>query len=241
MKIFIYVVSFGALLLLGTGCFNEDTYDLVEGKDIVNLHVDTLSKVQANGHESAIIDVNISNNADPSRRNILLKTSLGSFVGGKGDSIIVTANHGFRTEAKLISTKVGSATISATISGLKATSSGAVKYIRAYPDRITVTVDSFAVSDTFKDEIIITASLKSGNGIPSEKHLVTFNVLDFNGNPIGFFLNNRNNAETNESGKASIRFSPGTTGSSGQLKIVADTQTEDLSSLVATTYINLIP
>ncbi len=221
------------------GCFKEDAYENVTAQELLTVKIDTLNPVQANGHASAVITVSVKKDAIRSRRTILLKTNLGEFIGGKGDSVLITANDSFVSEARLKSSIPGEATIIAEIAGLKKMVPGRIEFARAYPEEITVNVDSFSIVNSFKSESIITASLVSGNGVCSIGQAVSFSVTGPEGHGIGAFLNGVSIAETDVNGKAKIRYSAGNTNIAGRLKITAETKKADNSTISANTYIYL--
>lgn len=220
-------------------CFKEDDYELTKASDVIGIEIDTVTQVEANGSAAALIKINLSNEAIPGRRKVMLKTDLGNFAGGNGDSILVMVDNNFYGEARLTSTRPGKASVKAIIAGLEQKVDGSVNFIRAYPDKITVSVDSFSISNSFKSEALITAALSSGNGVPSIRQKVKFVVLTSGGQPIGTFLNQVNTAETDASGKAHIRFSAGETSITGMLTVVAEAARADGTNISNLTYIHL--
>lgn len=149
-------IMFFCLGSLCTSCFNPDDY-VSPKEDLIKLVKIEDTKKIANGVDAALITAQISDKAAPGRKKVIFKTSLGYFLGGKGDSIVVEADESFVASAKVASLKDGTANITA-----KDTVS--INFSKALPDNISVSVDSFSVTNSFKSEILITASLSAPNG-----------------------------------------------------------------------------
>lgn len=211
------------------GCFNPDDYDKPPySSELIYFLSSTTTDVLADGVSSADIVIGISEKASPGKRTVVFKASSGSFVGGKGDSIAVTAIENFTVSAKLTNSNVTTAIVTATIQGIETRDSRTISFIKAYPEKITsVSVDSFAVSGNYKGKVTITAMLRSANGRPSTGHPVLFSVRRLNGNLIGDFLNGKSTALTDASGNAKISYSPGITGYQDYATIRAVTATKD--------------
>lgn len=230
-----------AMLLLMTSCFKKEAYDLVKGEELIQINIDSTTAV-ADGKSGVFVTATLSSKAIPSKRILVLKTNLGSFVEGKGDSIVLKADDRFTAKAFMGSTQTGKASITGTIAGYKNTSTAEVTFTKSYPSRISVSVDSFSVHNSYKSEVLITASLNSLNGgVASRGHEVAFSVVSANGANVGVFLNGRNTATTDVAGKATIRYSAGEAGITGRLTVVAQTLKADNSTASNTTYIYLIP
>ena len=200
--------------LVAFGCFNPEDYDTPPvSSDLIWLVSGNAKDVPANGATRAKVVVQISDKAAPGRRTVVFWTTSGAFVGGKGDSIAVEVDRNFRASAELTNTSPKKAEVYAKIRGISTVDSVRIDFIQAYPDKISsVTVDSFAVRANYKSEVWITASLGSGNGVPSMGYPVTFAVTQLDGKTsVGGFLNNNPVAKTDASGKARIRYSPGVT------------------------------
>lgn len=235
----IWVILLAALIIVG--CFKEDDYERNDANGFVNLIIDEQVPLPADGVASGRVEILLDSQAGKSRRTVKLKTDLGSFSGGSGDSISVTVDHNFKGHVKLISTKAGVATVTAFVENLKKEADGKIEFVQAWPDGISVAVDSFSVSNSFKSEAILTARLSRGKGVPSVKQMVRFAVFNSAGQSIGAFLNDINTAESDASGKATIRYTAGNSGQTGRLTIIAETKLEDQTSIKATTYIYLTP
>ncbi|MCB2380059.1 hypothetical protein LGH70_20865 [Hymenobacter sp. BT635] len=216
------------LSLLSTGCYQPDKYDN-PSPDLVQLeHTGTPLTGLADGTTPTEIRARISSDAARSKRTVVFRTTLGSFVGGKGDSLRTEAAADFVATAKLISPSEGSATVSAKTYGVEANPKVQVTFARVYPTRITVSVDSFAVSNSITNELLLTATLSSTDGRPSAGTLVTFDAT-YPSNPAGpqatagSFVNNIRQARTDANGVARIRYSPGGIDYQGYLTITATT------------------
>lgn len=225
-------------LTVFSSCFKEDDYDNVKVGDILTFDVNN-QVVPADGTSTANIIVRVSKDAIPTRRSVVFKTDHGSFLGGKGDSLVVDAGGLYLAAAQLVATKIGNAKVTASIAGYKLENTTPITFIKAFPIAIAVKVDSFAIQNTFKSEIKILASLQAKEGVPTQGHPVLFSALTDSNTSIGFFLNGITTATTNNEGIASIRFSAGINGYIGRIRLLATSKKEDNSSISDTTFIYL--
>jgi hypothetical protein len=238
MKKVIYPIAIGVLIALSAGCFNPKAYDDVKPDGKINLLGSDGMSV-ADGSSSFEVKAKISSEASAGRRTVTFQTNLGSFKGGKGDSIDVEAID-FVSAAKLTSVKEGTAKVTVKIKGVQAIENRTVTFTKAFPEKISVEVDSFSVKNNFRSEATITATLSTNNnGIPSTGHPVVFTVSDNSGNPVGFFLNNISDSSTDSQGKVKIRYSAGTSPYTGFLTIKASTKSSETEIIFSTTQIFL--
>lgn len=237
MKAKVSILIYGIVIL--QSCFKEDDYDKVAADQLIKYLSNTSQQI-ADGKLSAEIKVKISEDAANNMRKVVFKTNLGFFENGMGDSVVIDAGNEFIATARLLSVNEGDAIISATIQGFKAQNPPVIKFLKAFPESISVSVDSFVIYNNFSSETIVTTTLRRLNGgWPSTGHRVDFRVTDLFDNPIGSFLNGQSFARTNSDGKAVIRYSAGPSTYQGQLKITATTIKEDNSSIQSTTQIYL--
>lgn len=213
-------------VLLLLGCFNPEDYDTPSASaDKISFISENIINVPADGVNTGLVKVRISDKASPGRRTVVFKTSSGFFIGGKGDSIAVTATENFTAFAQLANLNATTAIVTAKIMNVTTSNSLTVTFDKVYPASISVAVDSFSVAKNYKGETILTATLRTENGgKPSIGHQVQFTVTR-PGNPnIGFgdFLNDKSTATTDADGKAMIRYSPGVT-DSGYATVTAST------------------
>lgn len=220
------------MVALCTACFNFDDYfdPLDKGKIFKEIIVDTDS-IAANGESTGKIIVRINDRISPAARNVIFKTSLGTFEGDKGDSLAVEAvriNGYYESVAELTSLRAGNATVTIEVGGVEADTMPVIKFKKEFPTAIaSVSVDSFAITNNFRSEVNITALLVLINGKPSVGHPVAFTVLknqDNTNDTIGAFVNGNNVAITNSEGKAQIRYSAGEVNYRGYLTIKATTK-----------------
>lgn len=212
---------------ISSACYRADKYD---NPDPTLITLDNISSTGiADGNTSTKIKAQISPDAVKAKRTIAFKTTLGSFKGGKGDSVLLEAGDDFASTAELVSTSVGNAIVSAKAYGITAKEKATVAFQRAYPNSITVSVDSFAISNRINNELTITAIVKLDNGRkPSAGTPVMFNVY-YPSNPagsqvlVGAFVNNIRQASSDANGIARIRYSPGGVNYQGDLTITATT------------------
>jgi hypothetical protein len=238
MRKFFHICILGLVALAVQSCFKKEDYDHVDSASLIKFKLHNQSQF-ADGNSSVNIQVIVDSKVAPAKRVVVLKTSLGSFISGKGDSIVVKADDNLLVSADLVSAKDGAATITAYISNYAITDLTPVTFKPAYPVKITASVDSFSIKNSFKSEVVITASLKSDKGVPTQGQVVTFSALSPTGTPIGAFINGINTAQSNASGIATIRFSAGQTSTTGKLTISAQVNKEDGTPISGITYIYL--
>jgi hypothetical protein len=229
-------------IILGTimvRCFNPDDYDSGKSSTQVKLSP-TDTAVVADGVSSAKIEFRVVSNRPTALYPITFKTTAGSFIGGQGDSIVISPEKNFIAYASLVNTKAETATVIVKMPSVTFSSTSKVEFTKAYPDKIFVSVDSFAIKSSFNSEIMITANISTATGgVASSGTTVNFNAYDNNNNPIGYFLNMRNNSISDIKGKATIRFSAGQTAYRGLLRIIANTTKENGDIISDTTFINI--
>lgn len=233
------------------GCFNPEDYDTpAASADKISFISTDVANVPADGVNTGLVKVRISDEASPGRRTVIFKASSGFFVGGKGDSIAVTATENFTAAAELANVNATTAVVTAKILGVEAPGNSKVIFVKAYPKTISVAVDSFSVAKNYdyKSEITITANLRTENGgKPSVGHGVSFSVTQPNTTPpasvtpIGDFLNDRSTATTDADGKARIRFTPGTSARAGYATITASTVVSEAISTTVSGVVSTTP
>ena len=237
MRLFLRLLGWGLLGVSCTACFNAEDYETADPA-IVHM-LTTAGKASANGDSTLRVQARVSNDAARSRRKILFKTSLGFFKANQADTLTVDAGEDFMAEADVASVRTGPAEVTARAGGVEAQEKAVLAFEQAYPSSVTVSVDSFAISNRLNNQLTITATLKSGSrGKPSVGHPVRFDVLAGN-TPVGNFLNGISSAATDANGVAKIRYSPGGVTTIGNLNVVATTATASGAPISATTYFYL--
>jgi hypothetical protein len=228
-------VIIASMLWLCTACFNPKNYEPRGVDQVINITAYTTSAVKADGVATGKIEATISNNASLDRRTVVFKTSSGTFVNGQGDSISVVANEDFVARADLTSLSASESLVTAKISGYT-TPEVKISFIKAFPDKITISVDSFSVNADYKGETLVSAQLSTDDGgKPSKAHQVVFSARTETDNlTIGTFLNDKTTQTTDISGIAKIRFSPGNTTYRGFVILKAATKTENDSAFSQT-------
>lgn len=220
-------------------CFNEQDYDLVNPKDLLNIesHIQT---AKADGADIVNVTITLNPKIEKSKKIVILKTSLGTFISGKGDSIVLKEDDQLKFTGQLVSTKIGQASLSAKIGNYVVKDENQVTFTRAYPVQISASVDSFAIKSNFQNELKITASMRSERGIPTQGQKVIFGGFTSDGTPIGEFLNGVNSSSSDVNGNATIRFAVGPTIYRGKITIKVETQKEDGAVITGSTIIHLI-
>ncbi len=237
----IFIVSTTCLCI---GCFNPDEFTEIDSKEIIRF-ISPDTTVVGDGVSTASIRIQLSDEAAENRREITLKTTLGSFAGGTGDSIKVTASPDSEgniiAEASLAGMSVGEAVVTAKVSGVVSEENRKITFEKAFPSLISLQVDSFVIFNSFQSDVLIKATLRTSNGgKPSIGHQVIFSALDGT-TPIGVFLNGVNTVTTDNNGTAQIRYSVGNTNFTGTLILQAMTELNDQGeSASATTLIQVI-
>lgn len=224
--------------LLVISCFKKEDYDYVNPNDLLTFN-DHMQTAKADGNDAVTITVSVDSKIAITKRIVIFKTTLGSFVSGKGDSIVLKGDDGPKLSAQLISTKRGIASISAKIADYMVNDSKPISFDRVYPVNITASVDSFAIRSSYKSEVLITASMKSDDGIPSQGQNVTFSAFTSAGTPVGVFLNGINTGISDGKGNATIRYTAGSTPYRGQISLIVQTEKEGGSIIQGSTVINL--
>lgn len=215
------------IMFLLASCFNPDKYEpsSASANQITFTTYNQIDTVSANGISAAEIRVVISPQTTSSKRVVVFTTTNGFFFGGKGDSLVIQDIDNFTATAKLASVTVGKASVTAKIQGLVAPNTKSVIFTRAFPDGISVTVDSFAVNSNYTGETVLTASLTSNGGKASSGHPVSFSVTQSGNAPVGVFINDKSTVVTGDDGKARIRYSPGIISQAGTATVTASTST----------------
>jgi len=231
------LAAIGAFCLWG--CFNPDKYNDIKPKGIIAFTTGDGTTVPADGSSSFSVTVQISKDAVAAKRNVVFKTTLGSFKGGTADSIVVAVDTNFNATAKLVSLNMGPAVVSAKILGVTASGGPKVTFSPAYADSVKVAVDSFSIRNNFKSEVVVTASLKSGKGKPTIGQVVNFSVVDAAGNPVGTFLNGIATGTSDMAGQVQLRYSAGNTAYMGWLTIRAAAVSGSAPPVSGTTQIYL--
>jgi hypothetical protein len=231
-----------SLVIICSGCFNPEDYYKPNDDNIITFTSRQIDTVRADGVSSSRIIVKISDKASQGRRKVIFKATSSFFLGGKGDSMIVEADpdSAFQAKAELASLRVGTANVSAEIMGVEAKEPRTVVFTKAYPNSISVSVDSFSIANNFKSEVLISVIMGARNGgKPSMNHPVKFFVSNASGSAVGTFLNNRSSGSSDAEGKVRIRYSAGELEQDGYLTITATTDTAMDHSVSATTRIFL--
>ena len=232
-----FVMCFGILLIR---CFDPTVYEANKTDTKIEFSPDDTTIV-ANGVSKAKIKFQVLEKKPTKSFPVVFKTTVGSFVGGEGDSLVVIPTSNYSTTVKLVSASVGVATVTAKIRGIKFEETATVNCSQAFPDQIVASVDSIAIHNSFDSEVIITASVSiSTGGVPSSGHQVVFTAYTEDNEEIGYYQNGIKTSKTNSAGKATIRFTVGETDYTGRLRIVASTKTETGATKEGETFLQVI-
>jgi|GEM_PF-6376692 len=218
------------LSFLAFACFNPEKYQLQPDKipSIIRLDDPTAESMPADGSSlieiQAVIDANTADN----RSSVVFKTTAGSFVNGKGDSVVVTAqiaDYGNNSQGKIAtallksSLHVGEATVSVKYGSIAAVQTKPVKFVKAYPSRIRIDSSAFFVKAAFASVVNLSAQVGREKGMPSVNNIVRFSATDSLNRAIGVFRSL--DSTTNAEGRASVLFGVRDSTYLGNVKLVA--------------------
>ncbi len=212
MKKLIFVVI--AMFQLLYSCEDEIT-----PKDIIGIQLLSDSNtIPADNNSTLEFRAYISVDADDDKRDIEFETSSGVFSKNNENVLTMTAkdtiqlnNENFLSASvSLTSSNVvtDTVTITAKIASFKARSEAS--FTASIPNSITVSADTFGLTNTFDSEATLTAIVKSETGFPSSGEQVEF--LIFNSNDHSQFTDLRFRNEklkVNANGEASTLFTAG--------------------------------
>src|SRR5690554_6604210 len=131
-----------AAILLITSCFTEEDYDKINPRDLLTFN-DHVQTAKADGSDAVTVSVSLNSKIPKEKRIVTIKTTLGNFALGKGDSIVLKGDEDGDFSTRLVSSKVGVANISAKIDDYMVIDSQTISFSRVYPVQITARVDSF--------------------------------------------------------------------------------------------------
>jgi len=235
-----FIIIYSVFCVLLSGCFNPEDYEPKKSETEIDMSPPDTTVV-ANGASAAKIKFTVTKQRPTKDLPIILNTTLGSFVGGKGDSLVVSPANDYSIVIRLVSTSTGTAKVTAKIGEVTFGKIANVIFTKAFPDKISVSIDSFAIHNSFSSELVITASItQSTGGVASSGHAVEFSAVTESETEIGYFVNEQNTATSNTAGKVSIRFSVGNTNYIGRLKIIASTLDANGATINAETFLQVI-
>src|SRR5688572_26656858 len=108
------VVIYSVLNVILLGCFNPEDYDPKRNTTEIEMSpADTT--VAANGVSAAKIKFKVTKNQPTKDLPTIFKTTTGSFVGGKGDSLVINSVNDYKATISLVSTSIGTAKVTAKI------------------------------------------------------------------------------------------------------------------------------
>lgn len=218
------------LSFLAFSCFNPEKYQLQPDKvpSIIRLLNSAAESMPADGSSrieiKAVIDAKTADN----RSSVVFKTTAGSFVNGKGDSVVVTAqvsefgNNGQGKVATALlrsSTNVGTATVSVRYGSIAAVRTKTVKFVNAYPSRIRIDSIAFFVKPAFASVANLSVQVARDKGMPSVNNIIRFRATDSLNRAVGVFRSL--DSTTNAEGRASVIFGVSDSTYLGNIKILA--------------------
>ncbi len=174
----------------------------------------------ADGASASRLTVQLSPRIDAAARNVRFQTNLGSFSPtGAVTDITVPAASDLTASVLLYSPgQIGEALVRATAGGV--TREIRIRFDRALPDRLLLSLDKLTVTDSAADQIAVTATLLRDVGTVTAGTEVTFAATrDDTGGRFGLF--NPSSAVTAADGTATVRFSPAGSGFTGRATVTA--------------------
>jgi hypothetical protein len=168
--------------------------------------------------------------AIPSRlRTVTFTTTAGQFttdlVGGDSKKASVTADSGNVATVQLVNSSPGTASVTATVSGVSARTS--VEFTRALPSTIFLEAIPGSVTAVGGASVTITVTLVRDVGQVADNTVVTYSAVDSSGTTIGTFSEvtlatvDNNDQSTNKRLKGTAKFNPDDTAATGPATITA--------------------
>lgn len=154
-------------------------------------------------------------------REVTFETSAGTFAGGTGSSITVRADSTGTALALLRAPlEIGSALVRAR-AGVT-TLQGTLRFVRALPQSLVLSADSFKVAANPGRPFKVRASLRRSPGRVTPGATVTFTAADTLGVPVGWFAG----ATEPAAGQVEVSYTPGSTPYRGRIRVIGRTPGE---------------
>lgn len=168
----------------------------------------------ADGQTPSFFTVEISGSIPQAERTVSFITTAGSFDSDNATDRTATINVGAASTARITlysDPAVGTAQLRATVKNT--TASTDIRFERAFPDTLTVTLDRFTVTDTLEDEIEVTVGLLRDVGTVTDGTVVTLMARnDQSGNSFGTVSGDL----ASTGGSVTAKFSPAASGEIGR-------------------------
>jgi hypothetical protein len=194
--------------------------------DVIRLSA--ASSAPADGQSMTALTADIAAGLPSTRRRVTFTTTLGSFVasddpqqdgGLKRDTAVDATGDRAVVYLRSPSDRVGEAIVTASVDSSPAVSATtSVRFVRAYPERVLLTIDKPTVLASFDSSVRVTVTLVRDFGVPTEGTVVTFLATDAAGTIRGSFTNVSRSSKT---GVVLADFSPGPMAALGPLTITA--------------------
>src|ERR1700744_58212 len=182
----------GALLL--TSCYKEQN---VPQSSVILSRSANQSGIPADGVSKQLITLELPDKTTDATNSIVFNTTKGLFDIAAKNTITVSAQnvtidgklHKIASVYLISSGDEGIAYVTATIKNF--TQTDTIKFTRAYPDQIHITVDklNYQAGNSTESTITIQSRRNPGTGISSIGQSVTLSASDSTQKPIGVFRN----------------------------------------------------
>ena len=205
-------ISFILATIILSGC----KVDKIKLDQVINKLVISDKKPLADGGTIVDISVELNGEADPDKRNVVFKSTGGTFLVTNESSITQKAVYENQALIARVKLKIPPSPGTITITALPEIRSVYQDYILtdslksspSLPSSIAITPSSFSVFTGFAGEIQITGLLKNGGNNVSTNSKVIFEDYDLNRNPIhGRYRLKKDKSDA--SSTVSTMYSPG--------------------------------
>lgn len=245
MKVFFIIF----LIIITSSCYKyEDWYEKRDKDYAPSVDFDNLMDLHANGVDTLLINIYFPTQADRELVRANLKIEEGTFIesGEKQLSLsqyTVDKNPSNKQSLKITarlktSTKIGSHQLEIEVPEVFKTEYS-INFFESLPSNIYVSAEKFAIEANYIDEIKFSAKVKASRGLVHQGTKVYFTAADtiLSNNILHF----RELTTTNESGIATVQFTPGDLdGFRGTIPVVAYVYDENETRIADTTYIRIV-
>lgn len=175
------------VIFVFVGCMFSCEETEISASEIIKLQIENgLISIPADGTSTLKILGLISVDADDDKRNIEFETTNGVFTKNNEKLLMKEAKDTVLFEGKnylgaQVILKAGNVVdldvkVKAEIAFYPATKS--VTFIESYPTSISISSDSFGIDNNITSEVLISSSVRSATGFPSNGNSVRFRVFD---------------------------------------------------------------
>jgi hypothetical protein len=154
-------------------------------------------------------------------RTVTFNASGGLFPGDSTQVTVRVDSSGTATTLLRAPRNPGLAVVRA--SACNAALDATIRFVRAYPETVTLSADSFRVRAGSGNTLKIRATLRRGTGMVSPGATVVFTAVAPDGTAVGWFAGE---TVSDTAGVAEATYTPGSTAYRGPVRVIATTQRE---------------